>query len=94
MAEQSDKVTYYRLPVEDVEEGMTTADGQEVVAVSTSSGLVHIEVYTPSDDAYEDADSLAGGETRAKPAGQLMDMATFSGTAVDGSTYPRAVVDN
>jgi hypothetical protein len=90
----SDDVIFYTIPAEDIVDGMSTADGQDVLEVTetNSDGNVFVDVYTPADDPEEDEDNRCGPDCRIYPAGKLIEMATFENSEVDGSSYDRAVV--
>jgi hypothetical protein len=82
---------FYRIPAEHIEEGMSTDDGQDVLSVALWDNLVMVSVYTPSDDPAVDEDNRTGPETRAYPVGELVDMATFPDSPMDGSSHDLAV---
>lgn len=88
-------IVYYTLPVEQVEEGMSTDDGQEILHVSVwpDDSAVLLDVFTPrSDDPNADAANRADGECRAYAWGEPVGLAVYLDTEVDGSEYPDAVV--
>ena len=85
---------FYSLPARDITIGMSTADGQDVIDVSEpdDKGMVFVEVYTPADDPDEDEENRSGPETRYYPADEMIDMATFTNTDIDGSSLEDAVI--
>lgn len=90
----NDPPVFYTLPAELIGEGMSTADGQDVLAdADERDGLVCYDVYTPADDPDENAERQCSPEGRAKPVGERVDMATFWNTTTDGSVLPQAVID-
>jgi hypothetical protein len=90
--DDTDDTTFYNLPAHAIEVGMSTADGQDVVeATPTEDGWVLVEVYTPrSDDPDQDAQNRDEPETRIHRAHEVIGMATFSDTDVDGSSHELA----
>jgi hypothetical protein len=87
-------VTFYRLPAHQLKKGMSTADGQDILRVSTpdEDQWVCVWTYTPrSDDPQQDAINRRCDAVRGYPADTMVDLAVYSDTKVDGSTLPRAV---
>lgn len=82
---------FYRIPAEHIEIGMSTEDGQDVVAVSIGDGRVLVTVYMPSDDPVVDEGNRCEPETRVLDFGELVGMATFPNSGVDGSSHDFAV---
>jgi hypothetical protein len=78
---------FYQLAAQLLEEGMSTADGQDVLSVSIDDdGTVYASVYTPrSDDLALDEQNRAEPEARVYGPGELVALAVFSDTDVDGS---------
>jgi hypothetical protein len=84
---------FYTLPTEDLEVGMSTADGQDILAIHhPSDDLVIYEVYTPADDPDENDARQGSPESRAIPVGHRVELAVFPDTEVDGSTHEQAIV--
>lgn len=77
---------FYSLPATKLEEGMSTADGQDIVSVNVhEGGGVSVEVYTPrSDDSEQDAANREETETRYCSPGERVQLAVFADTDVDG----------
>ena len=77
---------FYSLPVEDIREGMSTADGQDVFQVGPvdTAGWVSYWVCGPDSDGTDE-------EWRCRRAGERVDMADFTDTAAPGAGHPRAV---
>lgn len=85
-AEPSAHPVFYRLPATDLEKGMSTDDGQDIVDVSRSGEWIVIDVYTPrSDDPELDEQNRHETECRMYRPDELVGMATFVDTAIDGS---------
>lgn len=91
MPEQEHVTVFYRLPVEHVEAGMSTADGQDVTKVALYKDHVLISVYTPSSDEAEDTENRSDDVTGSYVRGSLIELATFSNTEIDGSSHEFAV---
>ncbi|GAA4884522.1 hypothetical protein GCM10023222_48630 [Saccharopolyspora cebuensis] len=86
-----DVPVFYCLPAADLEEGMSTDDGQDIVSVTVSDDRVFADVYTPrSDDPEQDAHNRDETECRMYRADELVGMATFTDTAIDGSEADNA----
>lgn len=94
MPQEAWETICYTLPAEQVEEGMSTDDGQDVLYVSRPrDGLVLVDTYTPRpDDPAADAVNRATSEGRLYREGDRVGLAVFEGTWVDGSDYPDAVI--
>jgi hypothetical protein len=84
---------FYTLPARCVEEGMSTADGQDVIEVDKQfEGQIGLEVYTPyPEDPEQDEENLADSHYRLYPADERLHMAVFEDTEVDGSKYDEAL---
>lgn len=87
-------VIFYQLPARDLEEGMSTLDGQDYLDVSPpdTDGWVWTYVYTRHDNPRQDAINRSREVTRIYRADDMVDLAMFPNTKVDGSTLPRAVI--
>lgn len=81
---------FYRMPADSIDAGMSTEDGQDVLSTSVDNEIVMVSVYTPSDEPAVDADNRSQPETRVYRVGELVGMATFSNSPVDGSSHDRA----
>lgn len=82
---------FYSLPAELLDAGMSTADGQDILTVDAGhDGLVIFDVYTPADDPDEDAGRQCAPESRVTRRGERVELAVFSNTSVNASTYPQA----
>src|SRR5947209_4533208 len=69
---------YYRRPARELEPGMCTDDGQEILHVDVGDDLVIAEVYTPRpDDPALDAHNRATPESRIHRPGDLVHLAVF-----------------
>ena len=85
------KPVFYTLPVEMVEEGMSTADGQDFLEEpSGSDGWLWASVYTPSTDPDLDEAWRSEPEMRGYEVGSRINLAVFCNTSVDGSQHPQA----
>ncbi|NKQ57325.1 hypothetical protein HFP15_31110 [Amycolatopsis sp. K13G38] len=84
---------FYTLPAADLEEGMSTADGQDIVSVGTDpDGTVFADVYTPrSDDPELDERNRSETECRMYQPGERVAMGTFVDTEIDGSSAANAL---
>lgn len=80
------KTVFYQLRASLLREGMSTADGQDLTedAQDSGNGWVSAHVYTPSGDPGEDDASYSAPEARMWRAEDLVDMAVFPDTRVDG----------
>ncbi|MFA3899483.1 hypothetical protein CVN56_31440 [Rhodococcus sp. AQ5-07] len=87
MAEPQIDATYFRLPAERIEEGMSTADGQAVLGVIDTGVHVFVRVCDPSQVTEVHSAKHCDSKTRMFRVGELVDMATFADTAVDGATH-------
>jgi hypothetical protein len=87
---------FYTLPVERLEVGMSTEDGQDVLATGPVYGdpsLRFADVYTRrSDDDELDAENRRESGYRLYNAGERVGLAVFSDTDVDSSDLPEAVI--
>lgn len=82
---------FYTLPASQLVEGLSTDDGQDVVAVTFDGSAVSATVYTPRpDDPDADAYNRATPETRIYGRSQLVALAVFDDTTVDMSQRPEA----
>lgn len=88
------QTVFYSIRVSELEEGMSTADGQDIIEVNEfANGDILARVYTPrSDDAAIDAENRAAPESRFYRADERVELAVFPDTEVDGSERPSAVV--
>ncbi|MGN2642315.1 hypothetical protein ACTD5D_40330 [Nocardia takedensis] len=85
--------TFYSLPAELTEVGMSTDDGQDVIAVEVIDGYVLFDVYTPyPDDSDEDENRRCSPEGRILPLGDRIELAVFPDTVIDGSLLAQAVI--
>lgn len=90
-----DPPIFYSLPVEQVAEGMSTDDGQDVIGEPCiRDHAVLFSVYTPADDPGEDEERRCSPEGRLKPTGTRVSLATFWNTSVDASRWPDAVIEH
>lgn len=78
------KDIFYTLPATDIEAGMSTEDGQDVVDVDVDDGWVLYHTVTPGHQDETDA--------RMSPVGRRVHLAVFKDTEVDGSHYPAALI--
>ncbi|WP_277675690.1 hypothetical protein [Saccharopolyspora rectivirgula] len=86
-----DAPVFYCLPAADLEEGMSTDDGQDIVSVTVLEDRVFADVYTPrTDDPEQDAENRHETECRMYRPDELVGMATFSDTEIDGSEADNA----
>lgn len=83
------RTIFYSLPAELLDVGMSTDDGQDILTVDTGA-LVIFDVYTPADDPDEDAGRRCAPESRVARRGERVELAVFSNTLVDASSYPQA----
>lgn len=85
---------FYSLPATKLAEGMSTEDGQDVLAVERADdGWVYARVYTPrSDDAAQDEENRSGPETRLYEPGERVGLAVFRDTPAHGLADPDAVI--
>jgi len=83
--------TFYTLPAHLLVEGVSTDDGQEVLAVSEHNGAMYATVYSPrSDDPDADAYNRSTTELRVCDRDQLVALAVFDDTSLDLSLHPAA----
>ena len=77
---------FYSLPAHRLAEGMSTADGQDITDVwyDAERGIVGYDTYTPSGDPDEDAYNQAATDDRVAGWDDLVDLAVFGNTEVDG----------
>lgn len=81
----------YGLPAQLLVTGLSTADGQDIVAVEIDGSTVAATVYTPHPDSAEaDAHNWSAPETRVYGRDQLVALAVSDDTAVDLSQHPLA----
>lgn len=82
---------FYKLPAHLLVEGLSTADGQDVVEVTVHGASVSATVYTPRpDDPDADDYNRSTPEGRIYDRGELVDLAVFDDTAVDLSRHQAA----
>jgi len=99
MAEPTtERPIFYRLPASDLEPGMSTADGQDILDMYEALGpdgvmWVYYHVYTPADDPTEDAQFRLGPEIRVDRPTDWVDMADFPNTPNPGHLHGRAEVN-
>jgi hypothetical protein len=91
-----DEVIFYQLPARDLAAGMSTIDCQDYLDVSPpdEDGTVWTYVYTAHEDPRQDAINRSCEVTRCYPADEMVDLAVFIDTEVDGSELPSAVIVN
>lgn len=83
---------FYGLPADLLCVGLSTDDSQDIIAVTMHGKSVSAMVYTPrSDDPDADEENRSMPETRVYDVGEVVDLAVFSDTPVDGSEHPRAI---
>lgn len=83
---------FYSLPAEHLEAGMSTDDGQDILATDIVDGQVLFDVYTPADDPRENEDRQCCPEGRMQPVGERVELAVFPDTEVDATTHEHAIV--
>lgn len=82
---------FYTLPAERLVPGVSTDDGQDVLAVEDHAGARYASVYTPRpDDPAADAYNRATTELRIYAHGSRVALAVFDDTEVDLSHDPAA----
>jgi len=87
------KALFYALPAQYLQLGLSTADGQDVIAVQHDGNRVIYTCYTPRpDDPAADAYNLSAPETRIRDRGEPVDLAVFEDTEVDLSKHPEAIL--
>jgi hypothetical protein len=75
---------FYSLPAHKLTAGMSTADGQDITDVWYTDELVGYDTYTPADDPDEDDYNRSMPDDRIAGRDELVDLAVFSNTQVDG----------
>lgn len=85
---ETDQPLFYRLPARLLVRGMTATDGQgcDIDSVTITEAGVEYTVVVDTDDAGNDL-----CEIRTAGLDELVQLAVFWDTAVDGSTLPEAV---
>jgi hypothetical protein len=84
---------FYTLPATLLEPGMSTDDGQDILEVNNCGKYVLYHVYTPRPDDEElDEENRCTPEGRMREPSELVNLATFDDTTVDGSTLPQATI--
>lgn len=87
----TDAPVFYCLRAADLEEGTSTDDGQDIGSVTVSEDWVFADVYTPrSDDPQQDEENRHETECRMYRPDELVGMAAFVDTEVDGSDADNA----
>lgn len=82
---------FYKLPVTALVEGVSTDDGQDVLAVHRSGDSISATVYPPrSDDPDSDALNRTQPETRIFHCHGMVELAVFTDTQVDLSDHASA----
>ena len=80
----STKTEFYTAKAQDIVEGVSTADGQDVIDVYHDDNYVSLTVYTPrSDDPEQDEQNRSEPETRIYDYDEKVDLAVFEDTEVD-----------
>lgn len=78
---------FYSLPAHRLLEGLSTDDGQDILGVSSPDDGPHViaEVYTPRpDDPELDEHNRLNTESRIYSRDELVDLAVFADTTIDG----------
>lgn len=76
---------FYQLPARLLQPGMSTADGQDITDVAPAGDLVLYHTYTPRrDDPDQDEDNYSTPDGRVSPRDELIGLAVFPDTEVDG----------
>lgn len=77
---------FYTLPAHKLAAGMSTADGQDITDVWFAKGgqLVGYDTYTPADDPDTDDYNRSMPDDRIAGRDELVDLAVFCNTEVDG----------
>ena len=88
----TDAPVFYTLPAVSLEEGMSTADGQDVLDVGEIDLGVIAHVYTPADDEAQDEQRRGAPEARVYKLTDTADMADFVNTTTPGRVHPDALV--
>lgn len=88
-------VIFYTLPARELEEGMSTGDGQDILDVAwQSDGKIVAHVYTPrADDPDLDEENRCSPEARVYEPFERVGLAVFGSTPVDGTSHPAAIVE-
>lgn len=82
---------FYELAADELQEGVSTDDGQDVLEVEISATGVLARVYTPrSDDPDTDEDNRNATETRLYAVTECVSLAVFRDTEADLSHHPKA----
>lgn len=91
MEAQMTTTTFYELPARLLVNGISTADGQDVIRVQVHGASVSATVYTPRpDDPDADDYNRSAPETRIYGRDEMTALAVFDDTAVDLSQHPEA----
>lgn len=101
------KALFYDLPAKYLQPGVSTDDGQDVIAVQheepmphglqdpryLGEGTVSYTCYTPRpDDPDQDAENMMYTDIRIARKSELVELAVFADTDVDLSKHPKAVL--
>lgn len=82
---------FYELPANELQEGVSTDDGQDVLHVEVCATGVLASVYTArSDDPDIDEDNRNFTETRLYDVAEMVPLAVFPDTDTDLSGHPKA----
>ncbi len=82
---------FYELPANELQNGVSTDDGQDVLQVEFCGTDVLATVYTPRpDDPEADEDNRNATETRLYAASERVALAVFPATETDLSHHPKA----
>ncbi len=82
---------FYELPANELQEGVSTDDGQDVLHVEVCDTGVLATVYTArSDDPDIDEDNRSATETRLYDIAEMVSLAVFPDTDTDLSHHPKA----
>lgn len=85
MTQNDETPIFYSLPADKLTEGLSTDDGQDIIDVSRWGDDIHASVYTPrSDDPGLDESNRLEPEVRIYSATEMVDLAIFADTSVDG----------
>jgi hypothetical protein len=88
----TDAPVFYTLPAVSLEEGMSTADGQDILDVGQIDLGVIAHVYTPADDEAENQRRRGAPEARVYKLGDRVEMGDFITTTTPGRGHPDALV--
>lgn len=80
---------FYELPADELQEGVSTDDGQDVLQVEVSGTGVLATVYTPRSD-NPDIDEDNRNATRLYAVAEMVSLAVFPDTETDLSHHPKA----